>query len=208
MPCREPALWGKTHAERCEQHKLTDDVNFVERRCGSCGLLWRLSPKGLCSQCSEGALQRLAKQRAVRDILNARLPEHPYTTYDRITPALRRLGDLERPDFYWDCDGYAAILEVDERQPDGRPEACECARMVNICQAERRPTYFLRYNPDAFRSGDGVVWKKTRRVNLLLRTLQTLLTRRPAEGPLAIKRLFFNGFVESHAAIWTSIEQL
>jgi len=206
--CREPAIYGKTAAERCERHKLPDDANFVEHPCKSCNLTWRLSEEGVCAQCSEHAVVRLAKQREIRDVLAAQMPEFPPDCYDKITPALKRLGDRERPDFFFDRGSYCGILEVDEHGHKDRPEACECTRMVNICQAEQRPTYFLRYNPDGFQPGNGRKFTKKRRHDLLVRCLREVLTTQPSVGPLAVKRLFFDGFKEEDAAVWTAIEQV
>ena len=99
-------------------------------------------------------------------------------------------------------------IEVDEHGHKGNPEACECTRMVNICQAEQRPTYFVRYNPDGYQSADGRKFTKNRRHDLLLRCLRDVLTSPPEVGPLAFKRLFFDGFKEADAAEWTIVEQV
>jgi len=206
--CREPAVYGKVAAERCETHKLPDDANFVEHPCKSCNLTWRLSEEGICAQCSEHAVVKLAKQREIKDVLAAQMPEFPPDCYDRITPALKRLGDRERPDFFFDRGSYCVILEVDEHGHKDRAEACECTRMVNICQAEQRPTYFLRYNPDGYQLGDGRKFTKKRRHDLLVRCLREVLTKQPSVGPLAVKRLFFDGFKEEDAAVWTVIAQM
>jgi len=202
------AIYGKTCALRCEVHRLADDRNFVEKPCGSCGLLWPLSEKGLCRQCSEGKMVMLAKQRDVKDFLAANMTERPWTSYDRTTPALRALGDRERPDFFWDCGAYVVILEVDEDQHASRREECDCSRMVNIAQAECRPTYFLRYNPDSYKTSSGRQAPRARRLDLLLRCLREVLERRPDAGPVAVKRLFFDGFTLDGAGVWAPIEQL
>ena len=206
--CKEPAVYGKTAAERCEAHKLPDDANFVEHPCKSCNLTWRLTEEGICAQCSEHAVVKLAKQREIKDVLAAQMPDFPPDCYDRITPALKRFGDRERPDFFFDRGSYCVVLEVDEHGHKGNPEACECTRMVNICQAEQRPTYFLRYNPDGYRPGDGRKFTKKRRHDLLVRCLREVLMKQPSVGPLAVKRLFFDGFKEEYAAVWTVIEQV
>ena len=206
--CKQPAMYGKTEALRCETHKFPDDANFVESSCQSCHLTWRLSENGLCAQCSEHPVVKLAKQREIKDVLASRMSEFPPDCYDRITPALKRFGDRERPDFFFECGSYCVILEVDEHGHKDRPEACECIRMVNICQAEQRATYFLRYNPDGYQSGDGRKFTKQRRHDLLLRCLKHVLTSQPEIRPLAFKRLFFDGFMEADAAVWTPLEQV
>jgi hypothetical protein len=206
--CKEPAIYGKTAAMRCETHKLPDDANFVEHPCKSCNLTWRLSDDGLCAQCSEHAVVKLAKQREIKDVLAAQMPELPPDSYDRVTPALKRFGDRERPDFFFNRGSYCVVLEVDEHGHKDRPEACECTRMVNICQAEQRATYFLRYNPDGYQSADGRKFTKKRRHDLLVRCLKDVLASQPEVRPLAFKSLFFDGFLEENAGKWTPIEQV
>jgi hypothetical protein len=151
---------------------------------------------------------KLAKQREIKDLLAAQMSEFPIDSYDRITPALKRFGGRERPDFFFDRGSYCVILEVDEHSHKDRPEACECMRMVNICQAEQRATYFLRYNPDGYQPADGRKFSKKRRQDLLVRCLRDVLTSQPEVGPLAFKQLFFDGFREEDTAVWTLVEQV
>jgi hypothetical protein len=66
----------------------------------------------------------------------------------------------------------------------------------------------VRYNPDGYQSADGRKFTKTRRHDLLVRCLKDMLTSQPAVGPLAVKRLFFDGFMEADAAKWAVIEQV
>ena len=56
----------------------------------------------LFAECSEHAVVKLAKQREVKDVFAAQMPEFSSDCYDQITPALKRFGDRERPDFFFD----------------------------------------------------------------------------------------------------------
>ena len=91
----------------------------------------------------------MAKQDRVRLYLNEN--NIKYLSYDK------RLDDgicgNERPDFLFESKskGHFVVLEVDEHQHYGRPEQCECIRMVNISQSIGAPTIFIRYNPDSFK---------------------------------------------------------
>ena len=80
--CLEPAVFGATRADRCEQHKRPDDNNYVEDTCSSCGLVFRLCANGLCDFCRVGPRARLGKQREVRNYLEVNLPEWPWDSYD------------------------------------------------------------------------------------------------------------------------------
>ena len=51
-----------------------------------------------------------------------------------------------RPDFYFDCDNYAIVLEIDEYRHSRYDEELE--RMYKLKMAIGKPTRFIRYNPD------------------------------------------------------------
>jgi hypothetical protein len=183
---RQPAIYGLRRPERCALHQRPNDINMVERTCQNCGLPNVLQPKtDLCGYCRAGPRVRLAKQIEVRNVLAMRLPEFPWDLYDRVPKDLRACGDLERPDFFWDCHTYCVILEVDEHQHSGRPLECECTRMVNICQSLGVPTYFIRFNPDSYKPalGQRLVPLKLRYTELL-RWLRAALTETPNNVPL------------------------
>lgn len=49
--CRNLALFGYTVAIHCEQHKFEQEVDLIQRKCVSCGLLDVLDEKALCPTC-------------------------------------------------------------------------------------------------------------------------------------------------------------
>jgi hypothetical protein len=112
-------------------------------------------------------------------------------------------GDRERPDFAFKAFNGSCkiILEIDEDKHRGRQEQCECARMINISQANGLPTLFIRYNPDEF-----TVNKEKKdpthnaRMKVLKLVLETALKITPEEiiGYCCIKHLYFDDFNESN----------
>lgn len=160
--------------------------------------------------CRDYPRARLAKQREVRNFLENSLEEDDlWTSYDRPTEALVQCRDRERPDFFWDQGLYGVVLEVDEDAHRNRPEFCECARMINIAQAEMRPIFFIRYNPDAYKPGNTVPpWFRRARLAHLLEWLRAALQEMPVRGASPgsahMLQLFFDGFVQS-TTTWTAV---
>jgi hypothetical protein len=103
-------------------------------------------------------------------------------------------GGGYRPDFVFDAATHFVVVEVDENQHRAYPADGERSRMVSVCRALGRPTFFVRYNPDAYRPGGGspeeplAVREKTL-VSWLKRLLYSSLMPRGAE----VMHLFFEG---------------
>ena len=92
------------------------------------------------------------------------------------------------------------MLEVDEDQHAGRPELCECTRMVNVSQDLGRVTFWVRYNPDRYTPavvGQRQV-KASARLAELARCLNRIITEMPVPDVNVISggvvRLFFDGY--------------
>jgi hypothetical protein len=149
--CKDLAIWGGLDgaAIRCELHKLGEDVNIMERKCGSCGLLGVLDKKDRCETCDPDAFKkaRLAKQNAAFAYLDSRGLRGTQTDKMIDGGACGR----ERPDRVYETPEFILVVECDEHQHDDRPCLCEQTRMVNIGQAYGgTPVHFLRWNPDAY----------------------------------------------------------
>ncbi len=116
------ALYGYIKQLYCEEHKVENMYNLVERKCKSCGLTDILNSVRLCQICGEFKYKRvhLAKQKEVKDFLDAH--NIKYDSYDR--PVDTKCG-LERPDFLFDCGTHFVILEVDENQHESYSPECE-----------------------------------------------------------------------------------
>jgi hypothetical protein len=143
--------------------------------------------------CRDGPRARLAKQREVRNFLEVHLPDYPIDAYDRVLGSARECGDRERPDFYWNRGAWSVILEVDEEQHKGRPEECECIRMINLFQSEGGiPVFFIRFNPDAYQSRELSLSLK-QRLSVLRDWLKASLEQIPSvEAAPMMLRLFFD----------------
>jgi hypothetical protein len=164
-----------------------------------------LDATGKCKYCDEQTSERarLAKQREVVQFLDYCMPEHPYTSVDRVPFDLKVCGGKERPDVLWDeFADRVVILEVDEKQHRERPCECEQTRMINISQAlgcER--TLWIRYNPDAFKGDDTRRWEsKAKRLEVLRRWLKWGFTAH-LEHTVSVVYLFFDGFREGDVKV-------
>ena len=210
--CREIAVCGITQPERCPVHAWEGDANLVEQQCvvtfgehGRCPMVDVLDAEGRCATCAwhAGAKRpRLSKQREVVQYLERNLPEHPFTSIDRVPADVRSCGGLERPDVLWDYADRIVILEVDERQHEERPCECEQTRMMNVSQAmgcER--TLWIRYNPDTFKSPEARQWTSNgKRLAVLQRWLRWALTAE-LEHTIGVVHLFFDGFAEGNVRV-------
>jgi hypothetical protein len=212
--CKKQALYSNGHKKplRCEEHKEDDDLNIVEQLCKSCGLIDIVDPEGYCHVCKPGAHNsfRLAKQKRVFVSLNAR--GIPPDSHDKAI--LRAECDLlSRPDMLYIRDSHNVIIEVDEGQHSGRLEECECTRMINIVEAFQKPVFFIRYNPDEFKT-DGKKQNPThnnRMDVLLMEHLRFVLDYTPEKissmgGTLFMKRLFFDGYRDGVPVEWEKID--
>ena len=77
---------------------------------------------------------------------------HPGTTTDDTMIDGGACGK-ERPDRMIDLGNKILIIECDEQQHSDRAASCETTRMFNIGQSLGGiPVYFIRWNPDKFRT--------------------------------------------------------
>lgn len=201
--CKEIALYNNNAKipKRCDQHKMDDDINLVERTCAKCNLPEILNGDNLCTYCDPNKFLgfRLGKQREVKTFL-----ERNNIKFDSYDQAIFQTDcDLKtRPDFSFDCDTHCVVLEVDENAHGSNNELCECTRMVNIAQAFMRPTIFIRYNPDYYYvKGKKMDPSKTVRLKLLLQWLRHLMELNHENlvknGYCSMIRLYYNEFKPS-----------
>ena len=118
-----------------------------------------------------------------------------YSTWNKAIPGVNNaICDARRPDFFYDMDAWAMIVEVDEKQHceyDGR---CELVRVQDIANALGCvPIYILRYNPHAFKvSGTTRTMYQKERTDLLLHNIQEILANPPADDHITIRYLFYD----------------
>ena len=198
--CRNIAIYGIGKARNCEIHKCDTDINLIERRCISCGLLNILDGNNKCYNCDPNIYNKvaLAKQNRVRCYLD----QHniKYISYDKRLE--NGVCGNERPDFVFESDSgsHYIVLEVDENQHYGRLEECECTRMANISQSLGLPTIFIRYNPDEFKTNNK---KYNPSYNTRMKYLESIIkytkqfTPEQLTGYCMIRKLYFNGWKET-----------
>lgn len=153
LDCKEQAIYGINFIlQHCETHNRPEEQNLAERECVSCHLLYVLDANNHCENCDPTAFKRiaLAKQTDLMDYLDAH--GHPGTATDDTMIDGGACGK-ERPDRIIDLGDKILIIECDENQHSDRSANCEKAHMFNIGQSlGGMPVYFIRWNPDKFRT--------------------------------------------------------
>ena len=73
---------------------------------------------------------------------------------------------LRRPDLLLDMGSHIVIVEIDENKHTDYDCSCEHKRLMQISQdLQHRPIAFIRFNPDAYTTPDGVLIKSCWRLN-------------------------------------------
>lgn len=210
--CINSAIYGNNNKrERCEIHKLPSDENLVERECAKCCIQFPLNNNNLCEYCQQhitkvefeklnpGLRVRNKKEKRVADVLDAN-----GLIYDAHDKMMDRGECLKyRPDFVFYCRGYVIIVECDENQHSGSgyPEYCEKIRMINITEALRVPTIFVRYNPDNYKV-NGIPSKisRTQKETELVRNVKRFISdtyHPPVACMTHAKYLFYNDYQDN-----------
>ncbi len=211
ISCKAPAIYGINLKPRhCETHKVDEDINLTERECVSCGLLYVLDKDNRCENCNPEAFARaaLAKQNALMAYLDVH--GHTGTTVDdRIIDG--GVCGKERPDRVIDLGDKILIIECDENQHRERACSCEQARMVNIAQSFGGvPVYFIRWNPDNYKTGKKTQTSLKQRYSLLSELLTAIKSGKhiPPIGLVSVFYMFFNGWegrVSMSESNWTTL---
>ena len=99
--CKEFAIYGKRKQERCEMHKLKDDINLLERKCNECGVPNLLGKNDLCETCDpeNKVRQTKYKENKIKELLLSKNLE--YVQADKMIDSGACVK--ERPDFLYDC---------------------------------------------------------------------------------------------------------
>lgn len=164
--CDNPATYGLSQARHCEVHRQPNDMDLVHRKCSKCTRPDVLNCDGHCSCCDSNHFKRkfLARQRETKDAFDVA----------GITYIYDRLVDSKscpfRPDFLHSAP-HGLITEVDEDQHIRRLESNETTRMLEITRALGKPTLFIRFNPDRYRTSTGEAWEITKRLEVLVKVV-------------------------------------
>lgn len=129
--------------EYCSEHRLEQMVDVVSKKCTYCSIFTVNKKQNyLCSYCSP-----THRQTTKEDIVKELLQKNGYTfIHDK--QIANDSCVKNRPDFLFDCDSYYVILECDEDSHKNYEKDCEIVRMNNISYALKKPTLWIRYNPD------------------------------------------------------------
>ena len=193
--CKEVAIFGIKNHEHCETHKIKGEINIVERKCVSCGLLGLLDKNEHCQVCDPDAFRvvRLAKQNMVVDYL---ISNGIRLSKEQLDRAIHNgVCGKERPDIWIDCGTHILVIEVDEHQHSDRPCECEQTRMVNVSQSNGMDTIFLRFNPDTYKpktKGHNMI-STSSRLKHLLDWVNYHIDHAPKDF-LSVMYLYFDGF--------------
>ena len=211
ISCKELAVYGINLKPRhCEIHKVDEDINLTERECVSCGLLYVLDKDNRCENCNPEAFARvaLAKQNALMAYLDVH--GHPGTTVDdRIIDG--GVCGKERPDRVIDLGDKILVVECDENQHKERACSCEQARMVNIAQSFGGvPIYFIRWNPDNYKTEKKKQVPLNQRYTLLSELLIAIKSCKHVvpTGLVSVIYMFFDGWegrVSMAESNWTTL---
>jgi hypothetical protein len=146
----------------CCTHKLNNMSDFRAKKCISCNLFDVRYEPYICSYCTTDKIQKTKELDVVKFLRlnNINLEYNLSVGFE--------YGHY-RPDILINCKTHYIIVEVDEDQHKRYETKCEYIRMKNIYLSLKKPTIFIRYNPDEFYINNKKVSVNTNnRYNLLL----------------------------------------
>ena len=150
--------FGNHRARFCVLHKSEDMVDTRVYSCDSCGLQFSFKNKSvekICHYCNpSSALKLKTKELHIKEVIEQAFPDLSFI-HDRSIQSMEMIDQKcvyrkFRPDFFFDLKTHVVIVEVDEHQHSSYDASCERVRELHISEAIGRPTYFIRYNPDAY----------------------------------------------------------
>ena len=206
--CHEIAIFGTIRQQlHCEAHAVAGEVNIVERKCVSCGLLNIINPVShMCGYCDTSfKAKRPVKWKELDMKACLQAAGHAFA-HDRAVASDCNLRD--RPDFVLDVGHSLVVVENDEHQHRDRMCAvtcgcpagqvhCQCqqARMIDMGQAMGLPQVWIRYNPDAYKASTGArgTVGVARRKQRLLALIAHLAAREAPMAYTSVIYVFYDG---------------
>jgi hypothetical protein len=175
---------------RCEDHKLSDDLDVISSVCSSCGLTDFIKTGNVCNDCSVFGVIRKKQENIVKQLLDDNKIQ--YNTYDKI---IKDGCSAKRPDFTFDLGDRIIVLEVDENQHKSYLCECEQKRMIQIHQDYGGlDVCFIRYNPDNYKNNNNKTIKNNNnRHKQLLSTINSLKLHKPRYN-LSVVYLYYDGY--------------
>ena len=114
----------------------------------------------------------------------------------------------ERPDIVYETSTKIIIIECDEHQHKNITCECEQARMINICQSLGGiPTYFIRWNPDAYESESKRIESVSDRQKTLADYIDCVFKEKIAlpENLLSVCYMYYDGWSNLTEMNWIDI---
>ena len=185
----------------CEHQVQKRSCKHCGIKCSSCQLNVVRKKDAQCSHCLPVAKHRSrCKEARIAAELGGWASEgyiSMYTSWNKANPdANRAICGAYRPDFIWDLQFRAVILEVDEFQHkyENYVRRCELVRVSRIVEGFGGiPVHILRYNPDAFKiTGVTRTTRYNERVELLKIHLTEALARPDFEHRIVVQHLWFD----------------
>ena len=194
--CTTLATYGISKTpEHCEYHSTLDEYDMFSKPCISCKLENILNENGKCYFCDPCNILKYQHAKELRVKKSLDLLGIVYDQHDKVIDG-GKYGK-ERPDFLFLTDSHAVIVEVDENQHSERPCECEQIRMMNISQSLRKPTIFIRYNPDSYKKDRELIKdiheNHDKRMNVLIEAIIKYKDIIP-DAFLSVTYLFFDGW--------------
>ena len=161
-------------------------VKNINSKCGHC-----LPIAKHRSRCKEARVAASLGDWASSDLIPL------YTSWNKTIPDISKaVCGGYRPDFVWDMQFRAIVLEVDEYQHKywSYELRCELVRVSRIVESHGGiPVHIIRYNPDAFKINN--VTRPTKlgeRLALLQAKLREAFDRPDFENRIVVQHLFFD----------------
>ena len=102
------------------------------------------------------------KEKEVVDCVMQHYPQFTWVADRRVQDGCSR----RRPDLLLDMGSHILIVEIDENKHSGYDCSCENKRLMEISQdLQHRPIVFIRFNPDSYKTQDGVLVKSCWKLN-------------------------------------------
>ncbi len=205
LECKNIAIYGKNNKlYHCETHKTEDEQNYVDSKCISCGLQMILDNENKCEYCTPLSFNKYYTHKQNELVKYLSLNGFIGTTVDK-TINNGECGK-ERPDIVFDLNDKIIIVECDEHQHKQYSIECEQTRMKNIGQMfGGTPVYFIRWNPDNYRTLDNKIMKPNKkRLNTLLDLLINIKMNR-IKLPIALVSVFYmyyDNWISIYNEVW------
>ena len=163
---------GSKKASHCATHKLPEMINVLHKTCVSewCSIQVKNKHyKGYCLRCfvhlfpnNQIVRNYKTKERTVVDFIMRSFPAISWTWDRRVVDGCSGA----KPDLICDLGDQIVIIEIDENQHGSYDCTCENKRIMKLSlDVGHRALVLIRFNPDTYRTRDGVRHKSCFGVN-------------------------------------------